>query len=710
MYRGIKINTRILRFRCSILISRTRNVHIPRVVTNRFNKILIANRGEIACRVLRTAEKLGIKTVAVYSEVDKNALHVEQADEAYCIGPAPTSQSYLRQDKIISIAKKTKCEAIHPGYGFLSENAEFAELCQKENLVFIGPPANAINNMGIKSTSKSIMTKAGVPVVAGYHGDDQSNETLLLEAKKIGFPLMIKAVRGGGGKGMRIVLKESEFVEALESSRAESKKAFGDSVVLLEQYIDTPRHVEVQIFADKYGNVVHMFERDCSVQRRHQKIIEEAPAPGISANLRSHLGMTAVQAAKAVGYVGAGTVEFIMDRDQNNFYFMEMNTRLQVEHPITEAITGLDLVEWQLRVAAGEELPLKQTEIQFEGHAFEARIYAENPRKGFLPGAGNLLYMNVPEVTSKAIRIETGVREKDEVSVHYDPMIAKLIVWGRNREEALAILGSKLSDYNIAGLDTNIEFMKDLCSHRNFCQGQVHTGFIDEHYRELFPKLRVPSEVAVQAALASILCEDTRSLRFSLATTDPFSPFATEIGVRLNHTLTRTFSFNVCGDDVNIEVKYTEPEVYLMRINRIGPWKRVAGTLKKKGKSLELCSEIDEMVTRTRIIKIRNTLHLFTRDREWQFSTPLGTKFLNDPRKNRIEVDPSKASSPMPGFVEKLFVAEGDVVKTGDALLVMNAMKMEYVVRAARDGTVESVLCSIGDNVPKDKILVKLND
>lgn len=699
----------LLVVRRNLWIPRTRNAHVPRVVTNRFDKILIANRGEIACRILRTAEKLGIKTVAVYSEADKNALHVERADEAYCIGPAPASQSYLRQDKIISIAKKTKCEAIHPGYGFLSENAEFAELCQKENLVFVGPPASAINNMGIKSASKCIMTKAGVPIVAGYHGEDQSDETLLMEAKKIGFPLMIKAVRGGGGKGMRIVLKESEFAEALESSRAESKKAFGDSIVLLERYIDTPRHIEVQIFADRHGNVVHMFERDCSVQRRHQKIIEEAPAPGISGNLRSHLGVTAVQAAKAVGYIGAGTVEFIMDRDRNNFYFMEMNTRLQVEHPVTEAITGLDLVEWQLRVAAGEELPLKQTEIQLKGHAFEARIYAENPRNGFLPGAGNLLYMNVPEVTSEAIRIETGVREKDQVSVHYDPMIAKLIVWGKNREEALAILRSKLNDYNVAGLDTNIEFMKDLCSHPSFYQGHVHTGFIDEHYRELFPTLRVSSQVAVQAALASILYEDTRSLRSSLTTIDPFSPFATEIGVRLNHTLTRTFSFNVYGDNVNVEVNYTEPEIYLMRTNEIGPWRRVTGALRKKGNWLELRCEIDETVTRTRITKIGGTLHLFTRDREWQFSRPV-MKFLNDPAKNRIEEDSSKAFSPIPGFIEKLFVAEGDVVKTGDALLVMNAMKMEYIVRAARDGTVESVLCSIGENVPKDKILIKLND
>ncbi|CAK9832078.1 Methylcrotonoyl-CoA carboxylase subunit alpha, mitochondrial [Anthophora retusa] len=708
MYPVKQIKIPVLRYSAVYQIPCMRNTHTSKITTNRFDKILIANRGEIACRVIRTAKRLGIRSVAVYSEADRNSMHVEQADEAYCIGPAPSSQSYLRQDKIISIAKKSKCQAIHPGYGFLSENAEFAELCQKENVTFIGPPAKAIKNMGIKSTSKNMMMEAGVPIIAGYHGDDQSNETLLLEARKIGFPLMIKAVRGGGGKGMRIVSKESEFSEALEAARTESEKAFGDSAVLLEQYVSDPRHIEVQVFADEYGHVVHMFERDCSVQRRHQKIIEEAPAPGISTNLRLDLGATAVRAAKAVGYVGAGTVEFIMDRNRNSFYFMEMNTRLQVEHPITEAITGLDLVEWQLLVAAGEELPLKQAQINYQGHAFEARIYAENPRKDFLPGAGKLWYMRIPDITDKTIRVETGVREKDQVSVHYDPMIAKLIVWGRNREEALAILRLKLNDYNIAGLDTNIEFIKDLCSHSDFRRGQVHTGFIEEHRRELLPKLHVPSEIAAQAALATILYEDTNSLRYSLATVDPFSPFATETGIRFNHPLMRTFSFDVCDDNIKVEVRYIEPEIYSMRINEIGPWRRVTGTLKKTENSLELCTEIDERIVRARIIKIVDKLHLFTKDREWQFNIPR-TKFSHSlAQKSQLEQDPCKASSPIPGLVDKLFVSKGDVVKFGDALFVINAMKMEHIVRASTNGIVENVLCSIGDNVPKNKILIKL--
>ncbi|XP_076173023.1 methylcrotonoyl-CoA carboxylase 1 isoform X2 [Ptiloglossa arizonensis] len=679
----------------SILNTRVQNLHCSRILKIRFDKILIANRGEIACRVIRTAKKLGIQTVAVYSEADHGSMHVEQADEAYCIGPAPSSQSYLRQDKILSIARRSKCAAIHPGYGFLSENAEFAEACEKESIIFIGPPACVIRSMGIKNISKALMIEAGVPVIAGYHGDDQSDETLLLKAREIGFPLMIKAVHGGGGKGMRIVLEESEFSEALQGARNESKKAFGDSVVLLEQYIRESRHIEVQVFGDKQGNIVHMFERDCSVQRRHQKIIEETPAPNISADLRSDLGKIAISAAQAVKYIGAGTVEFIMDCKKKSFYFMEMNTRLQVEHPITEAIIGLDLVEWQLRIAMEEKLPLKQEQINFHGHAFEARIYAENPRHDFLPGAGYLSYLRTPEIIPGKIRIETGVREKDEVSIHYDPMIAKLIVWGKDRKETLSILRSKLSEYEIAGLDTNIEFLKDLCSHPSFRQGLVHTDFIKEHCKDLFPKLYVPNEVALQATLASILYQDMNSLQCSFTTSDPFSPFATEIGVRINHTLKQTFCFNVCDNDIEIEVKYVEPEVYSMRVKGIGPWRRVTGTLKNRKNLLKLYVEIDECITKATITKIHNKLHIFTKDREWQFETT-SRKVSSNFSCDDINLDKCKALSPMPGFVEKLFVSEGDVVKIGDALLIINAMKMEHTIRAVTNGTVVNVLCSIG--------------
>ncbi|XP_029155144.1 methylcrotonoyl-CoA carboxylase subunit alpha, mitochondrial isoform X2 [Nylanderia fulva] len=634
-------------------------------------------------------------------------MHVEQADEAYYIGPAQSSQSYLRQDKIISVAKQAKCQAIHPGYGFLSENTEFAELCQRENIIFIGPPASAIRDMGIKNTSKIIMTKAGVPIIEGYHGEDQTNETLLTEAKKIGFPIMIKAVRGGGGKGMRICLKESDFIEALESARTESEKAFGDSAVLLEKYVAEPRHVEVQIFADKHGNGVYLFERDCSIQRRHQKVIEEAPAPGISQKLRQELGEAAVRAAKAVGYVGAGTVEFIMDRNNHSFYFMEMNTRLQVEHPVTEAITGLDLVEWQLRVASGKELPLKQEQIGLNGHAFEARIYAENPRNGFLPGAGELLYLKPPRITDN-VRVETGVRQNDEVSVHYDPMIAKLVVWGKDRLEAVNVLRSKLSEYNIAGLDTNIEFIKDLCAHPKFQNGEVHTGFIEENFEQLFPKLCIPNQVLIQGALACILHEDVDSLSAALETKDPFSPFAIETGFRLNHTLQHTFHFNVGNENNIVEVKYPEPDMYLMRVNRLGPWRKVIGTLKKIDGASELFAEIDGIITKVQTVKLNNKLHIFTKDREWQLIIPT-PKFVTA-LTSRVEQNPYTTLSPMPGLVEKIFVNKGDTVKKGDSLLVIVAMKMEYAIKASTNGIVEDVLCSIGDNVPKDKLLIKLTE
>ncbi|XP_011880584.1 PREDICTED: methylcrotonoyl-CoA carboxylase subunit alpha, mitochondrial [Vollenhovia emeryi] len=694
-------------FRRSHLTSYGRNSHQSAPGIDRISKILIANRGEIACRITQTAKRLGVRTVAVYSEADRNSMHVEQADEAYCIGPAQSSQSYLRGDKILSVAKRAKCQAVHPGYGFLSENTEFAELCQRENIIFIGPPASAIRDMGIKNTSKAIMTKAGVPIIEGYHGEDQTNETLLAEARKIGFPLMIKAVRGGGGKGMRIAPRESDFVEALESARTESEKAFGDSAVLLEKYVAEPRHVEVQVFADKHGNAVYLFERDCSVQRRHQKVIEEAPAPGISQQLRRELGEAAVRAAKAVEYVGAGTVEFIMDRHDHSFHFMEMNTRLQVEHPVTEAITGLDLVEWQLRVASGEELPLTQEQISLNGHAFEARIYAENPRNGFLPGAGQLLYLKPPEAAEN-VRVETGVRQNDEVSVHYDPMIAKLVVWGKDRGEALSVLASKLNDYNIAGLDTNIEFIKDLCAHEKFQNGQVHTGFIEENFEQLFPKIQTSNRILMQGTLASILLEDMESLNMSVETKDPFTPFAVETGLRLNHVLERTFLFDVGKESNVVEVRYPEPDVYLMRVDRLGPWMKATGTLKKTDGVLELFAEIDGIITKARTVKLNNKLHIFTKDREWQLVIP-SPKFVTAITR-QPEQDPYTASSPMPGLVDKVFVNKGDAVKKGDSLLVIVAMKMEHIIKASVDGIVEDVLCSKGDNVAKNKLLVKLTE
>uniref|UniRef100_A0A8C9WFE4 Methylcrotonyl-CoA carboxylase subunit n=1 Tax=Scleropages formosus TaxID=113540 RepID=A0A8C9WFE4_SCLFO len=485
--------------------------------SSRIEKVLIANRGEIACRVMRTAKKMGVKSVAVYSEADRSAMHVAMADEAFHIGPAASQQSYLCMEKVMGAAKGSGAQAIHPGYGFLSENTEFAELCKREGIIFIGPPSSAIRDMGIKSTSKHIMSAAGVPIIEGYHGEDQSDEKLRAEAARIGYPVMIKAVRGGGGKGMRIAHSEAEFQDQLESARREARKSFNDDVMLVEKFVENPRHVEVQVFGDQHGNAVYLFERDCSVQRRHQKIIEEAPGVKDFLKLpevRKKLGEAAVRAAKAVNYVGAGTVEFIMDA-QHNFYFMEMNTRLQVEHPVSEMITGTDLVEWQLRVAAGEKLPLAQEEIKLRGHSFEARIYAEDPNNGFLPGAGPLLHLSTPQ-SDEHTRIETGVRQGDEVSVHYDPMIAKLVVWGEDRAAALKKLRYCLRQYNIVGLSTNIDFLLHLSSHPEFKAGNVHTSFIAQHHAQLFPAPQAPShQVVCQAALGLLLREQAHTQHFS---------------------------------------------------------------------------------------------------------------------------------------------------------------------------------------------------
>lgn len=492
------------------------------------DKLLVANRGEIACRIFRSARRLGIRTVAVYSEADRDSLHVKLADEAVCVGPAPSQQSYLDQKRIIKIAKATGVAAVHPGYGFLSENMEFAELCQSEGIIFVGPPSSAIRDMGIKSTAKAIMEDAKVPVVLGYHGADQSDVKLKSEAERIGYPVMLKAVRGGGGKGMRIAMSPLEFDEQLESARREALKSFGNDEMILEKYVVNPRHIEVQIFGDHHDNHVYLYERDCSVQRRHQKVIEEAPAPNISEETRHAIGKAAVQAAKAVNYVGAGTVEFIVD-SSHKFYFMEMNTRLQVEHPVTEMITGTDLVEWQLKVAQGEPLPLKQEEIRRNGHAFEARIYAEDPDNNFMPGAGPLVYLTTPQATQD-VRIETGVMQGDEVSVYYDPMIAKLVVWAPDRLAALRRLDSALADYHIAGLKTNIRFLRSLATHSEFKLGHVNTNFIPDHFNELFSTKttisELPGSIVCQLLVGQIILEQKQSRRntsFGFVQSDPFA-------------------------------------------------------------------------------------------------------------------------------------------------------------------------------------------
>ncbi|XP_049949138.1 methylcrotonoyl-CoA carboxylase subunit alpha, mitochondrial [Schistocerca serialis cubense] len=683
--------------------------HYSSGLNKHIEKILIANRGEIACRVMRTAKKLGIKTVAVYSDADAAALHVSMADDAYNIGPAPSQESYLRQDKIIQIAKSTGCQAIHPGYGFLSENTEFANLCQKSDIIFIGPPATAIRDMGIKSTSKSIMAAAGVPVVEGYHGNDQSLDKLQKEAERIGFPVMIKAVRGGGGKGMRIAFSPNEFESELESAKREAMKSFGDEAMLLEKFIQEPRHVEVQIFGDKHGNYVHLFERDCSVQRRHQKIIEEAPAPGISDMLRMELGAAAVRAAQAVGYVGAGTVEFILDRHNHSFHFMEMNTRLQVEHPITEMITDTDLVEWQIKVAGGEELPLKQDEIKLNGHAFEARIYAENPNNNFLPGAGPLLYLSTP-VPETDVRVETGVRQGDEVSVHYDPMIAKLVVWGKNRREALMKLRSQLSSYYIAGLDTNVNFLLDLSKHEAFIDGQVHTNFIEEHRNQLLTDQNtMPSdELILQAFLAQLLKEKELAVK---SVCNSNNPFATEVGFRLNHLLKRTEILSCPGiESVAADITYNRDKSYLIKIKGNEKEYTINGELTKSGDSFDLSCSIDGHVIKSHIFFCESDIYIFTKDGSQKFNIPL-PKYMKELEEMSSGVSGSNAATaPMPGVIDKVWVSEGQTVEVGQPLMIIIAMKMEYSVRAPLAGKIEKVLFKQGDSVSKNAVLVKFEE
>src|SRR3990172_3406720 len=507
-----------------------------------FAKILIANGGEIACRVIRTARRLGVKTVAVYSEADARAQHVLAADEAYLIGPPPARESYLRGDRILEIAKRAGAQAIHPGYGFLSENEAFADACEKAGVAFIGPPAAAIRAMGSKSAAKRIMERAGVPLVPGFHGDNQDAAYLQGQADRIGYPILIKASAGGGGKGMRIVERAAEFETALASCKRESAAAFGDDRVLLEKYLRRPRHIEIQVFADKHGNCVHLFERDCSVQRRHQKVLEEAPAPGMTPERRAAMGAAAVAAAKAIGYVGAGTVEFIADQS-GTFHFMEMNTRLQVEHPVTEMITGEDLVEWQLRVARGEVLPKRQDELAIDGHALEARIYAEDPAKGFLPATGRIVHLATPPA-SRHVRVDTGVAAGDEISPHYDPMIAKLIVRDRDRGMALARMRDALEQFQVVGLATNVAFLTRLVASRAFGAADLDTALIERARDGLFPPPAPASdEVLAAATLSELLRHDRDTRSHAAASGDPWSPWGGCDGWRLSQDNHHVFVF-----------------------------------------------------------------------------------------------------------------------------------------------------------------------
>jgi 3-methylcrotonyl-CoA carboxylase alpha subunit len=656
-----------------------------------FSKILIANRGEIACRVIGTARRMGIATVAVYSAADAGALHVALADEARLIGPPPPRDSYLNIGAVIEAAQGSGAEAVHPGYGFLSENPEFAEACAAAGLVFIGPSPAAIRAMGSKAAAKTLMMAHGVAVVPGYHGDDQADERLLAEAVAIGFPVMIKASAGGGGRGMRIVRTEDEFAVALDGARREAQGAFADDRMLLESYLETPRHIEVQVFGDTHGNIVHLGERDCSIQRRHQKVVEEAPAPGLSPERRQEFGKAAVAAARAVDYIGAGTVEFITPSDarpDDGFYFMEMNTRLQVEHPVTEAVTGLDLVEWQLRVAAGERLPLRQDEIGWHGRAIEVRLYAENPARGFLPATGTLAALHLPQ--GEAIRVDTGVRAGDAITPFYDAMIAKIIVWGDDRGAARRRLVQALADTALIGVATNLGFLARLAGDPEFAAGRIDTGFIERRGEALLAPPGPPPDIVLAAAALHRLIE-----RDDRAASDPWSG---TYGWRPNlPAAPQTLSLRCEGEDHSLSATRDGTGWWLVSASRRC---HAAAELLPDGR---VAVEFDGTRQVVRILEHAETLAIFLHGRSWQLVAidPLLPPAVGDVTTGRL-------TAPMPGRVAQLLVAAGDRVRQGQGVMVVEAMKMEHTIAAPRDGVVAAVHYLVGDLVEEGVELIAL--
>ena len=665
-----------------------------------FEKILIANRGEIACRVAATARRMGVRTVAVYSDADAHAKHVLACDEAVHVGGSAPRDSYLQWQRIIDAARATGAQAIHPGYGFLSENEDFAQACQDVGLVFIGPPASAINAMGLKAESKRLMEGAGVPLVPGYHGADQAPALLRQQADRIGYPVLIKASAGGGGKGMRAVERGEDFDAALASCKREAINSFGDDAVLVEKYVQRPRHIEIQVFADTHGHCVYLFERDCSVQRRHQKVLEEAPAPGLTPALRRQMGEAAVAAARAVGYVGAGTVEFIVEQpggyehpEQMKFYFMEMNTRLQVEHPVTEAITGQDLVEWQLRVAAGQPLPLTQDELLIDGHAIEARICAENPDKDFLPATGTLhVYRKPPHAAFEfgAVRFDDGVREGDAISPFYDSMIAKLIVWGETRQEALAKLDAALAATHIVGLQTNVQFLRHVLASDSFAQARLDTALIPRERAQLFQQDRLGRDMAVAAAVAQTVLAERAA-----ETSDPFS--RTD-GFRSHGVASRRVDLEYRGESVVAKLRYLSDGLQL-QVDDAEP-KPLSLTALPDGRIDLRYGGARELV---QVYALGEVEHVFGTRGAVQI-TELDTLSRADEGAG----EGGRLTAPMPGKVVSIAVKAGDKVSKGQPLAVMEAMKMEHTIAAPQDGVVDEVLYAPGDQVTEGAELLRL--
>ncbi len=678
-----------------------------------FDKILIANRGEIACRVAATARRMAIRTVAVYSDADAHAQHVAACDEAVHIGGNAPKDSYLRWERILEAAKATGAQAVHPGYGFLSENEEFAQACADAGLVFIGPPPSAIRAMGLKAASKQLMEKAGVPLVPGYHGRDQDAALLQREADRIGYPVLIKASAGGGGKGMRAVDKAEDFAAALASCQREAINSFGDDAVLIEKYVQRPRHIEIQVFGDTQGHYVYLFERDCSVQRRHQKVLEEAPAPGMTEAMRQQMGEAAVAAARAVHYVGAGTVEFIVEqRDgvgvstpEMSFFFMEMNTRLQVEHPVTEAITGLDLVEWQLRVASGEPLPLRQDQLRITGHAIEARICAENPDKQFLPATGTLHVYSLPEcvrferaTTGAQVRVDAGVRQGDAISPFYDSMIAKLIVHGENRAQALARLDRALAQLHIVGVQSNVQFLRHVVASPSFAGAQLDTALIQREQARLFHQEPLGLAVAAAGAVAHTLLGEQAAAADAADRAGRWAdPWNRRDGWRAYEPMVRRFAFAFHGEPVTAELRYLHDGALQLTVGESsGPFR-----FSQAGREVEL--QFAGERHRCALVRHGDTVHVFAAKGATQIVLVDALAHAGDG-----QAEGGRLTAPMPGKVVSFAVKAGDTVAKGQALAVMEAMKMEHTIAAPAAGVVQELLYAPGDQVAEGAELLKL--
>ncbi len=668
-------------------------------------RLLIANRGEIACRIIRTARRMGIHTIAVYSEADAQARHVREADEAMAIGPAEARESYLAIEKIIAAAKRTRADAIHPGYGFLAENENFAQACHDAGLIFVGPPAAAIRAMGSKSEAKALMEKAGVPLVPGYHGADQDPGLLAREAARIGFPVLIKPSAGGGGKGMHVVAAAAGFEQELATARREAKSSFGDDRVLIEKYLERPRHIEVQVFADTHGNCIHLFARDCSVQRRHQKVIEEAPAPGLSPAQMDEMGAAAVAAARAVGYVGAGTVEFIAE--DGRFHFMEMNTRLQVEHPVTEMVTGLDLVEWQLRVAAGQPLPLRQDDVAVRGHAVEARVYAEDPSRDFLPSTGTLVHLSWP-ADSPDLRIDSGVEEGDAISAYYDPMIAKVIAYGEDRPSALRRLAQALLSSAVVGVGNNIPFLARILTHPEFMAGPVDTGFIARHAADLLAPAHGVDDTELALAALAILTDDARAAKDGNPNgADPWSPWSIADGWQLNGAASTTLRFKDGDGEIAVGARYRRVVPGMHSYDGGYELALPGGAVAARATRLDhggLAVDLAGHRLRGRVVRVGAALHVFG---------PRGAKVLHpiDPYGGAGADDQAAGHlmAPMPGVVVAVAVKSGDAVTRGARLMVIEAMKMEHAIIAPADGTVQAVRFAVGDKVREGEEVIEMS-